>query len=794
MSNKVRNHLNTKGQGRSNKRSRSTLNHQTWSFKPRLHHEAAILHGILDTYTIEFYTSIVCDVKELITSLIREHGFTDGAKRYGVIKTYTLNLIELRNPENPPWVSTSKKYSIPSKLGKNFIQLIVDYFEGTEAMRPKYYQVISTILNIVRMIDGLSEPDVCSITDKAKPIDNDLLAEFDTYVESILTPHKFDPTSVDLTGYRFNLMKNGPNGKPKIETAYEEAIVLLGDKSIAAPFRRICSELQIEYLYSYLRRLYFHAETNNQLSAAQGIKLRKLAKVPDSGFKTRIVAVVDFWTQLVMMPVRDHVQDVTKRLYKATDFRLNQDHGVQAMVDFQNRCLASDMQKEHQLDIKSLKFYDISSWTDRFHRDLQLVVMRRLFGPRLAQAWAQLCVYCQWNMQGSDLKIKYGQGQGMGTNGSFDIATLTDHLFINFIIDKKSSISGVFPNNACYGKVGDDLWIYDPDGLIKIYYDKINLPINLNKSKEYSPVGSVAEFCARTYLNGYDVSRISPKIISKSRDFRYIPLLLALCASRGVQLDRASFEILERKSKKDEVTYFDKLQPWFITLLAIGTKETSITKDLTLEYLRQGNWISESTEKLISDPEKMSRLSIAHSIVSIAKDIDSVKMKVQETMKIQFAFSWNDWSEFTDCNLFMKGDWKPLLKFLQIDREILLPKELILLQRLIDQQRSAASMPTGMLELADDLGQLNHLADQLHRIAYSVEFDRTNINYDTKRVYSTQFAMVETMQRLSEDFNVLTLDDSSDVMAVKQFVLNDLNGQGWGKELPELTAPTSTTS
>jgi hypothetical protein len=643
------------------------------------------------------------------------------------------------------------------------------------------------------MIDGLSEAEFLSVTEKAKPIDSDLLSKFDSYVSNKLKLHKYDSDSTDLNRYRFRLNKNGPNGKPKIETAHEEAVCLL-NSTLNRPFKTLCSELKVEYLYGYLTGLSGiipDSHVKYGTTPAQ-TKIRKLVSVPDSGFKTRIVAIVDFWTQLILEPVREHVLSVTKQLFVKTDFRLNQDLGVAKMVDFQKRCLNEEIVRGHKLNINSLKFYDISSWTDRFHRDLQKITMKHLFSPRLSENWAQLVVHCSWNVGGKDHTVKYGQGQGMGTNGSFDIATLTDHLLIQFVLDNDPIVSGIFQDNECYGKVGDDLWIYDPGDSIKKVYAKINLPINFSKSKEYSAVGSTAEFCSRTFLNGTDVSRISPKIISKSRDFRYIPTLLSICASRGIELSSSSFPRLSNTTRDGEETYFDKLQPWIISLLAIGQKERSLAQFLTLDYLRKGKWISEDSEKILSDPALMEKILISYNIVRIADSMKTVKAKTAETFEVQLSIPWGDWGIIKDSNLFMgdKGA-KEARGLFQVDRTFLLPKEIILIQRLVDQHHLVSGLPNEMLELEEDrITPIIQLSDKLHDIAVRSVYDRGNINYDVKEARSASFAIVKVMEASNEDFTTLTLKDQESKLLVKQMLLNDLNMQGWGQELPELIVQT----
>jgi hypothetical protein len=462
---------------------KSQHSHKCWNFPGKLDNEARVLHSILPEIHTEKFQHMVDSVKSLITSLIRNHGYTDGLKRYGIIKNYTIQLIEGRNPDNPGWISTSEKFRVPSKLGKEFAELLVHYLEQqdrTVIRDDRYYQVILTLLNIIRKVKGLSDPDYKSITEKAKPINENLLKDFETYVSEILTPHVYNPDDVHLDRYPISIKKKGPNGVPKMESAHEEAIKLTTG-NLWKPFKNICSYLESDYLVDYL------TELSGVIPDAPvkdiETRLRVIVPVPDSGGKTRLVAIADFWTQLVLEPIRHHVQEVIERLFGTTDFRLNQDDGFAAMVELQQSCIEGKVYNGHQMDINNLGFIDASSWTDRFHRDLQKITMRHLFSPYLAEAWAQLVVHCDWYAPKTKRIIKYGQGQGMGTNGSFDIATLTDHLFLKFIRSRNPVMQSIHSEHIrLYGKVGDDLFTYDYKTVLD-YYEQINLPINLSKSK-----------------------------------------------------------------------------------------------------------------------------------------------------------------------------------------------------------------------------------------------------------------------------------------------------------------------
>jgi len=778
--------------------------HTKWEFKPKLENEAVVLHSLLSIYDIPYYREIVDDVRDLITQLVRNHGFRDGSERYKIIKDYTVSLIEGRNPDNPGWLATSRVHRIPSKLGENFIQLIADYLTLQEpSIRPKYYQAINTILNIVRMVDGLVDADLKSVTDKAKPIDQKLLDEFSDYVKGSLENIKPIDNNINLFNVRFNLKKKGPNGQPKIESSIQEAVALLNSK-LARPFKVICQELKCEYLYEYLTHL--TSKTSNsvensddkiQSNTGPTTKLRVLVGIPDSGFKTRLVAIVDFWSQLILEPVRARVQEVIEIKFGKTDFRKNQDLGVTKMVEFQKRCLQNDVimlkGESIKLDVKHLKCYDISAWTDRFHRDLQKIVMKHLFSPRMSEAWAQLVVHCEWYHPKSRSTIKYGQGQGMGTNGSFDIATLTDHLCINFVIDRFTSYSGYFPNNECYGKVGDDLWIYDPENHIRKFYEDINLPINFSKSKEFVGQDSIVEFCARTFLNSEDVSRISPKIISRSKDFRYIPTLLGLCSSRGIQLDATSFRTLNNIVKGSDLTYLDKLQDWIVGMLLIGQYEESpYFRSITEQYLELGNWLTESSivRRMIQDTKLLCRIMIAHSICEITANLEAFEDLLFETVDVMDQYG-DEITRLTnsDTNLFdISTDMhKYLLDTMKV--EYVTPKQIIVLGRYVDQRNNVQGSlqeANEEVEFADDINAIVNYARRLAKIAHSSCYDEGNINYNTDRVIGTQYKIVKTLSYMEQDYTVLKFLTGSQLRKIWQNLPYDEIASKWEGYCPIL--------
>jgi hypothetical protein len=780
-----------------------SYSHRTWEFRPKLKNEAIVLHSTYSGRSIEFYSRCVDAFRSLITKLIRNHGYADGSSRWKIIRSYTFDLIEGRKPENPEWLATSEKYSVPSQLGSEIIALIVEYLniDQDDATRLKIYQTLNTLLYSSRIIEGLVPMSLDSIEDEFKPIDNDLLSSFRAYAHEKLKEWNFNKVNLErenkqmftnLSRYRFNLKKNGPNGKPKIETALEEAECLRKSK-LWSPFTRLCEELGIAHLPNYLDGLtLLNHGVSEQIVATPVTRLRVLSPVPDSDFKVRVVAVVDFWTQLALEPVRAWVRHVTMKLFKEQNFVDSHDRGFEALREFQIACLNSDVSlKDKQLKIEKLKFYDFTSWTDRYHRDLQKIIMTELFSSRLSEAWAQLTVHCSWYVPSAKREVKYKQGQGMGTNGSFDIATLTDHIFINFIYDTYCSEAFIPKNNRCYGKVGDDLWIYDPLDIFTVYYEKINLPINLAKSKTYSDLlGSVGEFCSRISINGIDVSRISPKIISASGNFTNIPSLLNVCAKVGIQLHRFDFEQLSQKTKSTEETYFDLLQHYILSAYLVGSKDLNLFGSVSIEYLEEGGWISEELKELLGNQSELDKIILSHSIMRLIEVEDNIEAKLMEVGRGKISLDIEERMDIqNECHDFFNTNsiaFDLAKKFFSAD--YVLPKQIIVLERCVDQLQITSNglMSAPSLQMLNSPKELSEYVQIMSDIVNRSCYDRGNIRYDRSRWLSELFSLTKTIRRLSADRKVLYLSSEDDVMMVSSLLNYQSLQLAWLEQIPQL--------
>jgi hypothetical protein len=165
-----------------------------------------------------------------------------------------------------------------------------------------------------------------------------------------------------------------------------------------------------------------------------------------------------------------------------------------------------------RLDLRSL---DATNWTDNLPNRLQFLYLKHKFGLQLAQAWRGLAVDCDWSLGNSGTYVRYGKGQGMGTKGSFIIASATNTVFIDMLL---AHLYG--DGSTCdkfYITVGDDMVVHDPENLVKTKFEEIGVPINESKSKHSVGENSFIEFVSRNAHNGMDYSIVSPSLLAKTR-------------------------------------------------------------------------------------------------------------------------------------------------------------------------------------------------------------------------------------------------------------------------------------
>jgi hypothetical protein len=437
---------------------------------------------VLNNLTKKFGIDISQAIKEVVDfhdKMIKNHSVVEGTARFNDIRLYAIGLLEGRNVPSPERVAVGKKDRWPSAFN---------------LLRPLYYRtrdegcrisdrVIRSILYLNRLCEGNGTPDFTEIR-RAFGVPLEFRNRYQNYVNKHVEVAKLELITKPST----RVLSNGPNGKPKWMTADVEAYALLNSK-LNEPFKRLCMATGNADLYKYIEA---RAATQDRVTRK---RLRYITTVRDSGNKCRLVAISDYWTQVLLEPVMLDIQTYIKQRFKGVSY---------------SHCHAQGFENLKKFIKPGIKSYDIKSWTDAFPAILQFDFMCARYGKPIAEAWYDLVVTCEWNVKRSKDTIKYERGQGMGTNGSFDIATITD-LFLLEMVYKEDYQMNL--KKVPFNKVGDDLWCFDPDGKVyDTYTIMCGIDINQSKTKNATEGNLCGEFVSRNINYGYDVSRISAKI------------------------------------------------------------------------------------------------------------------------------------------------------------------------------------------------------------------------------------------------------------------------------------------
>jgi len=488
--------------------------------------------------------------------LIKNHGIVEGTDRWKILTSYATALLEGRSVSNPDWVSTGRKDKWPTKLShlRPLFHYIVDNNEkdGEDVHICEMRRLLNTLFKLNRVCSAnrtLASLKELKTKFKLQP---EMVGRFEQYAQRRLTNVRESITLSDMSFDLFLGPSNGPNGVPKLESARDEAAYLVRNKVMYEAIKEMCI---ITNNNAFLE--FFRLRSEESKGDLDSVLIRRLASIPDKANKSRVIAICDFWTQCIFNSVEKIVVKITMQLFRKNCCFYSHSSGW------------DDIQSQTKEVKERLVSLDATSWTDNLPASLQFIVMKALFGQKLANAWKTLVVDCPWFVRPKTPPIFYGKGQGMGTKGSFAIAQLTDLIFLEF------SLSELYPDDPLpyFMKVGDDLVIEDPKMLMHERYNEIGVPINLSKSKFKTPLGTFTEFVSRNSWNNSDYSIISPGLVSKFlRNDHYGPTLYHHVVERKPNISFVDlFEMKKRFMEMNSNLSIQKLEDRIKTVIKLTT-------------------------------------------------------------------------------------------------------------------------------------------------------------------------------------------------------------------------------
>jgi hypothetical protein len=191
--------------------------------------------------------------------------------------------------------------------------------------------------------------------------------------------------------------------------------------------------------------------------------LGRLVALKEGAGKVRIIAITDWWTQLLFRPIHDVLFKALRLIPQ--DGTFDQWGPIKAWV-----------LPRLQLGSSSFSF-DLSAATDRLPKAFQTQVLTILFGPVIAYFWSAL-LDRDWLFQGTN--VRYAVGQPMGAYSSWAMLAICHHVVVQ-LAAYRAGWRSWFPY---YALLGDDLVIADKavaDHYLSLMRH-LGVPINLTKS------------------------------------------------------------------------------------------------------------------------------------------------------------------------------------------------------------------------------------------------------------------------------------------------------------------------
>lgn len=277
-------------------------------------------------------------------------------------------------------------------------------------------------------------------------------------------------------------------------------------------------------------------------------KLGRLSKLFEAAGKVRVIAITDWWTQCLLLPLHKGIFEILRNIQQ--DGTHNQTRPLELLGRIaQGRPSYS---------------FDLTAATDRLPIDLQVQILSDM-GVRWAKAWRVLLTKRPWYL--GSKQLMYSVGQPMGAYSSWAMLALTHHVIVQ-VAAYRVGWRAWFPY---YALLGDDIVIRDAmvAGAYSSLMSHLGVPINMSKSL-VSETGSL-EF-AKRWIHP-DLGEFSPLgpglILVTVRNLRFIPLIVHELITKNFGFMQMRLKdliqligILRRKTPSD--------LPMLVSLLSLG--------------------------------------------------------------------------------------------------------------------------------------------------------------------------------------------------------------------------------
>lgn len=237
-------------------------------------------------------------------------------------------------------------------------------------------------------------------------------------------------------------------------------------------------------------------------------RLRKLVAFPDKEGKTRIIGILDYFSQTALRPLHNWIFTVLKRIPQDRTF---------TQSEFMRTLSGGEI------------FYsiDLSAATDRFPIQLIENVLKGRFPTQYVSAWKRIMVGTPFDYNGK--RLSYAVGNPMGAYSSWNSFTLAHH-YVVYYCCKELQVDW---KHLKYALLGDDIVIAH-EGVAKKYLQVISsLGIDVSMAKTHVSNHGF-EFAKRWFVHHQEITPFPLSSLKESTK-RYYSLvnLLIEVGKRG---------------------------------------------------------------------------------------------------------------------------------------------------------------------------------------------------------------------------------------------------------------------
>lgn len=419
--------------------------------------------------------------------------------QWKAIRTYLMKLLG-SSPEERKRLQSS-----PPKGMRKWMKSLAERW--LEPMRPEIRRAWTTAMFSTRAVTLPEDPNYETIT-------QDSIIETPSYASYVgefwralrISPYASLPKGLKWSQWHLT-SKQGPNGLA-LHTLMRDYVslpeCLRQDLSTLGGSEWNVAMQSIETVLDPIK--------GSKIPTEPGI-IRKISSFGDIEGKTRVIAVLDYFSQSCLKPFHSWLFRVLKRIPQ--DYTFNQGGFLEQSRKWDN-----------------LYSCDLTAATDRFPISVIVEVLLGVFPSVWVKAWRNVMVGYPFWVQRVGKDMSYSRGNPMGAYSSWSSFTLTHH-FIMFVACKRSSQKW---GTAKYAILGDDVLIGDTQ-LYREYRQllvELDVPVSEAKTHESK---DLCEFAKRWIYQGHEITPFPIPAMMEATNQAFLAALLVQESERGYGVD-----------------------------------------------------------------------------------------------------------------------------------------------------------------------------------------------------------------------------------------------------------------